>query len=206
MPNYINTVFYRFLIGDFHIDEFEDWLYSDADLENQIDADWYMDLISFNFRDKYAHDQLSVLLNKIIDKGDFECWKIKTKLKEFIDIPECAKDLLDDIYDLFCCFPNKNPDEIKQYTFLRHLALNPLYWVDEDYLKSCHGDDWPIYLKRYKAKIPFYHKQLVPIASTILSALDSGEITIYGKGNYTISDPLYGKLETGTVMELKDKY
>ncbi len=195
--------FYQFLVGKIGIAEFEKWIYSNSSLEIEIGENSYMDLISFDFKDKSANEILKVFISEIVQIGDFEKWKITNKLREFIDSPERTKDLLNDLYLLFSGLPNDNSNEPKGYKFLQNLGLNYLHWMDEDYLKTCHGDKWTDYYEKYEKEIPLYYKQLVPIARLILSAFQKAEIEIINKGQYVISDSLKEQLESDKVFELR---
>ena len=194
---------YNFLTGKTSHKDFETWVYSNSDLEGEIGSGNYIDLVSFSFNDKNSFEKINALIETIINKGDFERWKITGKLIEFIDHPEKAKELLNDFYHLFCGFPNENPYEPKGYKFLQNLGLNYLHWVDESYLKASYGDKWIDYYKRFESEIPDYHKQLVPIAKLILSGLQSKDIEIFEKGIYKISDTLKEQLESDKILNLK---
>jgi len=197
--------FYQVLSGELTLTDFEKWIYNSSTLEEEIGSTSYMDLISFDFKDKNATEKIIAFTTELVQSGDFEKWKISKILYEFIELPERAKDLLNDLYDLYCGFPNEDPYEPKGYKFLKQLGLNHLYWIDEDYLKTSYGEKWMNYYKKYEKEIPFYHNQLVPYARAILLALESNEIEIYEKGNYRISNLLKEKFESDKIIELKHK-
>ncbi|HKK77067.1 MAG TPA: hypothetical protein VJ953_18455 [Saprospiraceae bacterium] len=195
---------YKFLNDDTKLNAFEKWLYSNLNLEEELGSENYLNLVSFNFKSKYANERLKTLVYGIIDKGDFEEWKITTKLQEFIEKPELTKDLLNEFYRLYCGIPYVNSDTPKGYKFLQNLGLNYFYWIDEAYLKLSYGKKWSEYYKKYEAEIPFYHSQLVPVAKLILSALESKEIEILERGIYKITDRLKEKLEGEKILSLED--
>ncbi len=107
-----------------------------------------MDLASFDFNDKNAYEKINSIIENIINKGNFERWRIANKLIDFINHPENSKKLLNDFYHLFCGFPNENPYQPKGYRFLQNLGLNSLHWIDEAYLKASYGDKWIDYYKK----------------------------------------------------------
>ena len=197
--------FYDFLTKKISLKDFETWIYSDSVLKSEIGSENYMNLVSFGFNDKNDYEKINSIVGNIINKGDFEKWKITNKLVDFIGHPEKAKELLNDFYHLFCGFPNENPYEPKGYKFLQNLGLNYLHWIDEAYLKANHGDKWFDYYKKYENEIPFYHEQLVPVAKLILSGLQTNGIEIFEKGIYKISDSLKEQLENDKILELKHK-
>jgi hypothetical protein len=136
-------------------------------------------LIELNFKDKYSDGLLvNLITEKIIKQGDFLTWKIKELLTRFIESPHEYQSLLNEFYMLSTNAYNSQGGIAKGFKFLQNLGLNYLYWMDEGYLKTNYGKKWQIEYQKCKEDLPFYHKQLEPIASRILKALNDKEIEI----------------------------
>jgi hypothetical protein len=54
--------------GDLPLPAFEQWVYGTADLEPAIGATYYLELISFDFRQEYALHELRKLIGRIYDE------------------------------------------------------------------------------------------------------------------------------------------
>ena len=52
------TEFYKFLNGEKSIEELENFIYSQTDLEQQLDSETYLKLIEMNFKDKYVKAEI----------------------------------------------------------------------------------------------------------------------------------------------------
>lgn len=196
--------FYKFLNGDTNLLDIETFVYNQRDLEQQLGKEIYLELISFDFKDKNAEDNLrQFILHHIVSEGQFETWKLRLILNNFLtDISNTHKHL-DKLYHLYCGVYQDNGHRKYQYIFLSNLGLNYLYWVDEGYMKTNYGDNWEREYKNCFDDFEFYHKQLKPFADEILTALNSNKIQILDDGTYSITDDLKAKLETETTYKLK---
>lgn len=203
VPNY-DLKFYELLMGNLSIEDFEDFVYSDTNLEKQLREGIYLQLISFDFKDKFAKEKLiNLIKTKIIQDGKFETWKLKTILNDFLNQPERIDINLDKLYNLYCGKYEENKARKYEYKFLGNLGLNYLFWANESYLQTNYGDNWRTEYNIQKTEFDFYHKQLQNFATEILSAIESKEIEILDDGTYRISTELKHKLETDKIYELK---
>ncbi|WP_461787756.1 hypothetical protein [Pedobacter sp.] len=192
--------FYKFLNGDTSLLEMETFVYTETDLEQQLNKDIYLELINFNFNDKNSSYQLrQFIFQHIAPEGEFETWKLKSLLYAFLADFNNIHKYLDKLYHLYCGIYQDNGQRKYQYKFLSNLGLNYLYWVDEGYLKTNYGDNWEKEYKRCFDDFEFYHRQLKPFADEILSGLNDNKIQIFNDGTYSITDELKSKLETETI-------
>ena len=100
---------------------------------------------------------------------------------------------------------NSQGEIAKGFKFLQNLGLNHLHWMDKGYLKSNYGKQWQIEYQKCKEDLPFYHRQLEPIASRILKALNDKEIEILDQGRHKITEELKTQLESDTILKIKHK-
>jgi hypothetical protein len=197
------SIFLRFLKGDLQLAGFENFISKTTELEKELGTDVYIDLLTFNYKDKNASNHLEdFLLDKVISESEFETWKLTELLQDFINNPSEAKDLLDKFYHLYCSAYNRQGKLTNGYRFLGHLGLNYFYWIDEGYLKNIYGDKWQAEYEKSLKDIEHYQQQLRPIAERILKAIGQGEIKIIGKGEYLITEPLKNELETDNIFKL----
>lgn len=197
-------VFFKFLNVEKSIEDLENFIYSQTDIENQLGIDNYYNLIKLNFKDKYDHVKLVELLKtKIIDEGQFETWKLKTILNDFLTQPEKIDLNLDKIYHLYYGIYQGNGTRKYEYKFLANLALNYLYWTNEGYLKTNYGVNWENEYVKCQKEFVCFHEQLKSFASEILLAFDNNDIEIFNNGTYKISNELKSKLESDERYILK---
>ena len=196
--------FYKFLNGDIPISELETFIYKCLDLEQQLDKNTYLELISLDFKDKYVIATLPDFIKKsIIEEGQFETWKLKGVLNTFLTDPKNLHIHLNELYRLYCGIYQEGSQRKYEFKFLGNLGLNYLYWVDEGYMRSNYGNNWKREYERSFNDFAFYHEQLKPFAKEIVSALETAQITILNDGTYRISDKLKSKLETAQTYKLK---
>ncbi len=196
--------FYKFLNGDKSIEDLENFIYAQPDLELQLGNETYFSLIDLNFKDKYDKAKLPDLIkNRVIEEGQFETWKLKRILNDFLTQPEQIDLNLDKIYHLYCGVYQGNGVRRYEYKFLGNLGINYLYWTDEGYLKTFYGNNWKAEYENCSTEFEFYHKQLKNFATEIVSAIDNEEIEIFNDGTYRISNTLKNKLEIDEIYKLK---
>ena len=159
----IIETFYKYLNSDIDIIEFEQFVYQQKELEFKLAENVYFDLISFDFNEKYANENLrKLLLKQIVDEGSFETWKLKTVLQNFINQPNRTHENLNSLYELYCGSLKDDGQRKFEFKFLANLGLNVLYWIDEGYMKFSYGDNWMEDYKKAVIEVKFYHGQRKP--------------------------------------------
>lgn len=196
-------LFLRFLKGDLQLSAFENFISQHTDLENELGTDAYIDLLTFDYKDKNAANRLEhYIFEKVISASEFETWKLTELLKDFIYHPSKAKELLDEFYHLYCSTYNRQGELTNGYRFLGHLGLNYFYWIDEGYLRTKYGDKWQVEYEKSLKDIEYYQQELRPVAERVLQAIREGEIKIVGRGEFNISEQIKPELETDNIFKL----
>jgi len=113
ISEHIETKFYEILKHKIEIREFEEWVYQTKDLEAELTEDVYLELITINFKDKYAHNDIKKVIGKYIDNGKFEIKQISKFLQSIINQDKNCAESIKMTYDLYC----------SGYVFLRRLGL-----------------------------------------------------------------------------------
>ncbi len=195
-------LFFELLSGQKSIQEFEKNIYENDLLENEIGSENYLKLISFDYKGDLS-ELFTIVENQIIKEYRFESWKVQQTLEVFISDPENLDKHLNEIYNLYFGVGKESGKREYDFKFLKHLALNYFYWLDEGYLKMNFGENWE---KEYQENIKhfdFYHQQLKPFSELILSALDNKDIEILENGTYNITEKLKEELELKDVYQLQ---
>ncbi|MCQ6557251.1 hypothetical protein NNL21_00905 [Paenibacillus mendelii] len=91
--------------------DFENWLYTNPELENHLPPDEYLELISMNFNGKYAYEDIIIIIERIINVLEQE--RLKGLLEQLIHNKSEVVRLSEQIYNEYCF----------GYTFLRDLAI-----------------------------------------------------------------------------------
>ncbi|TSE03177.1 hypothetical protein [Aquimarina algiphila] len=76
------TPFYQLLEGKSNLIEFEKEVYKLSNLEDILEKDLYIDLLSYNYEDKSQFTEILQLVKRIINIDDFYRWKLCNLLKE----------------------------------------------------------------------------------------------------------------------------
>jgi len=195
--------FFRFLNDERSIQEMENFIYSQTELQEQLDNLTYLNLIELNFKDIYIKAKLTDLIKtRIVKTGQFETWRLIKKLNEFLTQPEKIDHNLVDFYHLFYGVYQENGKRSYEYKFLGVLALNYFHWAETGYLKSLYGFNWELEYAKCQNDFNFYHKQLKGFATEILFAIEHKEIEIFDNGTYKISTYLKNKYESNEVYKL----
>lgn len=198
--------FYKFLNRELTLSDFEEFVYSENSLEQELDNDFYLELIGFNFKDKNAREQLEDLIfDRFLTEAEFETWRLQRLLNKFIETEVDIDKKLDNFYSMYCSTYDRQGEFVNGYRFLGHLGLNYFHWMDEGYLKTNYGSRWKEELEKTYEDFEYYHSQLKPIATKILRALEIKEIEIKKFGEYLISDDLKFDLESDKIFKLKHK-
>lgn len=113
ISEHIEFKFYEALKHKISIQDFEQWVYETKELELELPEDTYTDLISLNYKGKFAHNELEKIVEPFVDNGKFEVKRISNYLKSIINRDEKCADSIEMTYDLYC----------NGYVFLRRLGL-----------------------------------------------------------------------------------
>ena len=109
-----------------------------------MDAETYIDLVGFNYKDLSERKLEKLILDKIVEEGNYEKWKLIELLSSFlVDIKNTHK-YLDKFYYLDCGIYQDDEPRKYEFKFLRNLGLNSFHWMEEGYLKTHYGDNWKI--------------------------------------------------------------
>jgi hypothetical protein len=132
LPPQIKELFYRTIAGDVPLPNFEQWLYTHEEIERLLQADDYLDLLTLNYHKSGAKYELSKLLRKHIDLGDFETYKLLKLLQEAILKTPRLPFILVEFYNLYC----------RGYHFLQDLGLGYGLAVDSPWVENTTADTW----------------------------------------------------------------
>ena len=197
MSDFPKKTFLQFLNGKISIEELEKNIYYNPEIENMLTPEVCRELLEFNYKSPESEYKLrKIIIEKIIGIGEFEKHKLIKLLSGFISDVRNAPEYLNEIYDLFCGKYTGDGNLIYRYKFLKKLALNYFYRLDEGYLKTVYGDKWKEeYDRIISEEVENKHKQLKPVAELIMQALKNDEIKINDDGTYSITEELKRKLE-----------
>lgn len=78
--------------------EFEQWLYSQGDLLDNLNDELALAVFSFNYNQKGAHYEFNKIFVPHFDENEFMLWKIKANLRALIMGKETRDRILHDFY------------------------------------------------------------------------------------------------------------
>ena len=111
--NKIESQFFNLLDDKISISDFEKWVYKSEWLENELEADEYVDLISLNYGTSSAKYEIGKILKGRISQGNYETVKMIELLNSIIERDGKEGKSLSAMYDFYC----------KGYYFLEDLGV-----------------------------------------------------------------------------------
>jgi hypothetical protein len=168
LPADIKQVFFETLYGDKTVPEFETWLYANKTVENILSPQDYLELISLGYKSSTAKYDLCKLLDRLVDKREYENWRLTKMLTKALQRDKELPQLLMSFYDLYC----------KGYSFLDNLALGFGLAVEAPYSQADNWDDLSVE-KQQKLLAGFY-PQLDTELEKVIDWLNSGKIILTG--------------------------
>ena len=107
LPDSLKITFFEALSGEKSTGDFEQWVYTQTDLEAYLNSSDYLDLISTDFSSSASQQELFELLHRQIDAGEYETWRLNRLLRRFVNREGNLPLMLCEFYDLYCrgfCF------------------------------------------------------------------------------------------------------
>lgn len=102
LPSEIETEFFKVMNGETPLANFEQWVYANADLELQLSATHYLELISLPYSKTGAKYELYKLLATVVDMGRYETYKLRLLIANTMLRDENLPEYLEQFYDLYC--------------------------------------------------------------------------------------------------------
>jgi hypothetical protein len=102
LPNEVKIKFFRFLSNEEPIGEFEQWVYATNTLEESLGNEDYFNLISLDFSKRGSRYELIKILERHIDLGEYETWKLRNLLSLFLSQKGDLPMILCEFYELYC--------------------------------------------------------------------------------------------------------
>ncbi|MGK7897297.1 MAG: hypothetical protein AB4372_27680 [Xenococcus sp. (in: cyanobacteria)] len=182
LPQDIINFFFDSVIGRVDIIVLEQWLYQETRLEEFLNPDDYLDLISLDFREAKLYEEkirysIGCIIAGYIDISEYEAYRLKSLLCDFLDRKGNLVKILDEFYDLYC----------HGYKFLGSLGYpygctisSYLYELEDDYYRNFFPKSYTKedIAKEIQAEIiadlPVIDKEI----KQVLTWLESGEIEV----------------------------
>jgi hypothetical protein len=181
ISEHIEEKFYKVLMHKIGIQDFEKWVYATSELETELEEDVYIEIVSLNYKSKFAHDELEKIVGCFIDKGKFEK-KIKRFIESIINRDENCAESIEMTYELYC----------SGYTFLRRLGLTYVLLVAfppaGNYQKAWNE----ISLQEQNDLLDKFYPSIILDAKNVLRWIENRKIIIRNSvdelGNYEYDD------------------
>ena len=120
-------IFHKFIDNEINLSEFEEMIYQNSLLENEIGEDNYLYFLEFNYKKKHAEIEIQdFILKHISTKNDFGNWKLN-RILESNDIYFPAENLFE--------YAKQNPEFLKgKKTEFKQLSADKkiqILWTDK---------------------------------------------------------------------------
>ncbi len=84
MTESIKNVFQKLIMEEISISEFENWLYKIPENQDETESELYLELISFNFKQSAAKEQLTKeLTGKLFSEEEIKSWKLRNIFSKY---------------------------------------------------------------------------------------------------------------------------
>lgn len=167
LPTDINEIFFETLHGDRSVLEFEKWLYNDKRLERILAAEDYLDLISYGYKGDRVKYGLYKLLEKHIDRGEYEKWKLLKLLNKALQRDDDLPQILMMFYHLYC----------KGYNFLDNLGLGYGLAVEV----PTHAESWDeLTSEQQQSVINTFYPDIESEIRKVINWLGNGKVVLTG--------------------------
>lgn len=184
LNDFESTVF-KLTNNDIKLNDLENWIYNYQDIEKYISYDDYIDLISLDYKSKYAYLEVFNIIDKYIDYGRFEELKLLELLNKCLDNDThytILAAIFQEFYYLYC----------RGYSFLGDLGISyGLACVVP--LSKYSSNEWDE-LKEYEKEetINSFYPNVIKHLNRISKLLISKEIILTGikdqRDNFTFID------------------
>lgn len=98
----IKIKFFRFISGEESTSGFEQWVYDTNALEEILGDEDYFNLISLDFARRSSRYELIKILERHINAGEYETWKLRRLLTLFLSQEGDLPLMLCEFYELYC--------------------------------------------------------------------------------------------------------
>lgn len=170
VPIAIQEKFVDFLTGAQKTEDFEAWLYADDELECILGQENYLELISFDFKQKSANTRIKPLLEKHIDYSKYETqWILNLIEANRVNSKPCQNNLKT-TYQLYC----------SGYAFMDNLGLG--YGLRLASAYEYGVDIWEdIEESKRNEIVQGFYPQLREEAEKVIHWLESGKVKLTGE-------------------------
>ncbi|WDE07827.1 hypothetical protein SG34_013635 [Thalassomonas viridans] len=166
----VEFIIYKLLAREVELPEFEQWVYSEACLENMLSADEYLDLISLNYKTPSSLYEAEKILKPHISISKYFEWFISRVLHKIIERPNDVYKYIEQCYDLYC----------DGFGFLDNLGMGYGLHIPclPDKYKVNSWDELSI--PEQEKLIDSFYPAVLEEAQKVLSWLNTGKIQITG--------------------------
>lgn len=173
---------YRFIKLQIPISELEQWLYCHDELEDILGNNEYFDLVSRDYKSKYAFQETEKQIRNMINFGSFEQERILSLLNRLDQDDRESLGVMERLYDDYC----------EGFTFLRYIAL---YFIttNDEYIEALRNDQTR------------FQQYLVPIkveVKRLLVFFEKKELSIVGENEYIDGRVYADQIELHSINEM----
>lgn len=141
--------------------DFEQWVYSNENLETILSSDEYLELISLNYKTPSSLYDAEKILKKYINFGNYCEWFVRNTLQKIIEKPSNVHTYIEECYDLYC----------GGYNFMDNLALG--YGLDINTHQVSYDPEQSDLIKHF-------YPEIENEARKVIEWLDNKKIIITG--------------------------
>jgi len=170
IPIEIQEKFVDYLNGDLKTPEFENWIYTDKNLETLLGEENYLEIASFNFRQKGANRAIRNIIEKYIDYSKYETQFILNLVTGIKEKSKSCQSNLKTTYHLYC----------SGYAFLDNIGIG--YGLKLVVPYEFGADSWEEIEEQERTRIiSGFYPQLAEEAEKVINWIKNGKVKLTGE-------------------------
>jgi len=173
--NNFELTIYKLITREVEINEFEQWVYSEKNLEELLNSEEYLSLISLSYKQPSSLYEAENILKRYIDIGKYYDWYLRRVLQKIIEYPDDVHKYIEQCYDMYC----------DGYDFLDNLGLGYGLAITVPPSNYNAGTWDKLETHEQKELIESFYPDVVNEAKKVIRWLDTKKIILTGHdGSY----------------------
>ena len=161
---------YKLISQEYELSRFKEWVYSNKELEEILNPEEYLELISLNYEIPSSLYKAKKILIRQIDIGKYYEWFLRQILQKIIDRPSDVNTYIEQCYDLYC----------RGFGFLDNLGISYGLLIKVP-PSNYNADNWNELTSSEQSNlIDHLYPAVAEEAKKVLDWFDNGKIVIIG--------------------------
>ncbi len=168
--NTFELTIFKLIAREVEINEFEQWVYSEKSLEDLLNSEEYLSLISLSYKQPSSLYEAEKILKRYIDVGKYYDWYLRRVLQKIIEHQNDVHKYIEQCYDMYC----------DGYSFLDNLGLGYGLAITVPPFNYNAGTWDKLELSEQKKLVEGFYPDVVNEVEKVIRWLDTKKIILTG--------------------------